>query len=91
MSDYEGSPTLESWLSEEIFYVKTVPHSVVVRFEKWREGVEQDISNWMDSDDGYGNNLSWRGWGRGFNGVPEEDDEEFGAAIRFGKNEIKRL
>lgn len=89
MSDYYGSATLEDWLSEEVFECKKVPLNVVERFEKWRESVEQNIEAWMETDDGDGNNLSWRGWGRGFNGVPEEDDAEFGAAIRFGINEMK--
>lgn len=44
------------------------------------ESTLRDIANinaWMDSDDGYGNNYSWRGWGRGFYAIPEEDEKEF--------------
>lgn len=89
MSDYYGEAKLEDWLAEEVFAIDVVPKHVVEKFEKWRDGVESNISSWMDTDDGYGNNLSWRGWGRGFNGVPDDDDVEFGKAIKFGVNEIK--
>ena len=84
MSDYYGDATLESWLSEEIFVGKEVNKEVVSKFEKWRESVENSINSWMESDDGDGNNLSWRGWGRGFSGIPESDDIELGIAIKFG-------
>jgi len=84
MSDYYGDATLEDWLAEEVFSVEKPPKEVVKLFEKWREGIERDIESWMDSDDGYGSPLSWRGWGRGFNSIPDEDDLELGAAIKKG-------
>ena len=84
MSDYYGSATLEDWLAEEVFSVDEVQPDIINPFEKWRLGIENDINAWMDSDDGYGNNLSWRGWGRGFNGIPDSDDVEFGKAIKKG-------
>lgn len=73
MSDYCGDATLEDWLAEEVFCVPEVPAAVVARFERYREDVERDINAWLDSDDGDGNPLSWRGWGRGFNAIPDED------------------
>ena len=85
MSDYYGDSTLEDWLAEEVYAVTTVPKEVVTLFEKWRAGVESDIESWMASDDGDGNNLSWRGWGRGFNSIPDEDDAEFDEVMRRGK------
>jgi len=85
MSDYYGKATLEDWLAEEVFMDGFVPKEVVELFEEWREGVEADISNWMDSDDGNGNTLSWRGWGKGFNSIPDEDDEAFEKAEVLGK------
>lgn len=88
MSDYYGNATLEDWLAEEVFHCEKVPATIVERFEKWRHSVELDIERWMETDDGEGNNTSWRGWGRGFNGIPDEDDPEFGAAIRLGMNEM---
>jgi len=84
MSNYYGGATLEDWLAEEVFVVDKVPKDVVMLFEKWREGIEADIESWMNSDDGYGNELSWRGWGRGFNSIPDEDDCELGNAIKRG-------
>lgn len=85
MSDYYGSATLEDWLYEEVFAGKVpsltksedIPRHIVTMFEKWREGIERSIESWMESDDGYGNNLSWRDWGRGFYGIPDEDDEVY--------------
>lgn len=77
MSDYYGSATLEDWLAEEVFGIESVPREVVVHFEKWRKGVEANIESWMESDDGDGNRLSWRGWGRGYAGIPDEDAAEF--------------
>ena len=74
MSDYCGNANLEDWLREEIFYGKKVPKNVVERFEKWRDAVETNIEQWMLTDDGEGNNVSWRGWGRGFNAIPESDN-----------------
>lgn len=84
MSDYYGSATLEDWLAEEVFSVEVVPKSVIELFEGWREGVKTDIENWMGTDDGDGCS-SWRGWGRGFNAIPDEDDSKFDAAIEKGK------
>lgn len=77
MSDYYGAPTLEDWLAEEVFAIEKAPPEIVALFEKWREGIEGDIESWMNSDDGDGNNLSWRGWGRGFSSIPDDDETEF--------------
>ena len=88
MSDYYGAATLEDWLTEEVFSQhpsNPVNNDVVELFEKWREGIEGNIEAWMESDDGYGNRLSWRGWGRGFYGVPDADNDEFTAAIEKAK------
>jgi len=82
MSDYYGAATLEDWLKEEVFAVQCpIPAEVVSHFEEWREGVERNIEAWMDSDDGDGNNLSWRGWGRGFNAISDEDTARFDALV----------
>lgn len=92
MSDYYGNDTLEDWLKEEVFGVsEPVPKEIVELFEEWREGVENNISAWMGSDDGYGNALSWRGWGRGFQGIPDEDDESFDEALEKGKAFLGRV
>lgn len=85
MSDYYGNATLEDWLQEEVFGASNpLPQPVVSLFEKWRTGVENNIEAWMDSDDGYGNNLSWRGWGRGFYSIPESENDAFNKAIEAG-------
>ena len=87
MSDYYGSATLEDWLAEEVLHVPgrkleiRAHPNVIHLFERWRINVEANIELWMDSDDGYGNNLSWRGWGRGFYAIPDEDEEEFEHAV----------
>ena len=88
MSDYFGSATLEDWLAEEVFYTPQLPATVVALFEQWREGIELDIENWMDSDDGEGCR-SWRGWGRGFNSIPDKDENKFEEAILEGNNILK--
>ena len=76
MSDYYGNATLEDWLAEEVFYVyaSEIPVSVVDIFESYRNPVESNIEGWMDSDDGYGNSLSWRAWGRGFDAIENENN-----------------
>lgn len=74
MSDYYGDATLESWLGHEVFFMENVPHSAVMKFEQWRHDVENNIEQWMQTDDGEGNNLSWRGWGRGFSAIADEDE-----------------
>jgi hypothetical protein len=84
MSDYYGSATLEDWLSEEVFDGHPVTPEVVVLFERWRSGVQASIESWMDSDDGEGRR-SWRGWGRGFNAIPDADDVDFDVAVDEGK------
>lgn len=82
MSDYYGAATLEDWLKEEVFAQNVpVPAEVVAHFEEWREGVERDIEAWMNSNDRFGNNLSWRGWGRGFNAISDEDTMRFDALV----------
>lgn len=68
MSDYYGNAKLEDWLKEEVFGYD-IEEEKLKLFEEFREGIESNIESWLDSDDGYGNNLSWRGWGRGFNGI----------------------
>ena len=88
MSDYYGNPILESWLEEEVFHHnKELPKKVVDRFEKWREEIERSIEAWMDTDDGEGS-VSWRGWGRGFNAIPDEDNVELGNAIKQGLRDL---
>lgn len=86
MSDYYGTSTLEDWLAEEVFSHAIMPPEVVVLFEKWRDAVERDIENWMGSDDGEGNNVSWRGWGRGFNAIPITEEGEFDHAVLLARN-----
>lgn len=91
MSDYYGKATLEDWLAEEVFNLPngtTVPKEVVSKFEKWRSSIEADIESWMESDDGEGNNLSWRGWGRGFSSIPDEDDDDFDRIVEESKSEL---
>ena len=82
MSDYFGKPILEDWLAEEVFHIEVVPQNIVSLFERWRECIETDITNWMESDDGYGNCLSWRGWGRGFSSIPDEDFDKFDSTLK---------
>lgn len=81
MSDYYGDSTLEDWLAREVFYVEEVHPEIVKRFEEWREGIENDIERWMGSDDGDGNPLSWRGWGRGFSSISDEDMLRFESLV----------
>lgn len=86
MSDYYGDATLEDWLQEEVFRAtEPLPSSVVSLFEGWREAVETNIRAWMDSDDGDGNHLSRRGWGRGFYAVADSDESKFDDAVRQGR------
>ena len=91
MSDYYGNAVLEDWLYEEVFNQipsvtkpEELPPEVVALFEKWREGVESNIESWMCSDDGDGNSLSWRGWGRGFYAIPDSEDAEFEKRVALG-------
>jgi len=86
MSDYYGNATLEDWLAEEVFSVDKVQPDIVKLFEKWREHVEGNIESWQETDDGYGNNTSWRGWGRGFYAIPDEEDNEFDALVKKGND-----
>lgn len=81
MSDYGGNSTLEDWLAREVFFVEEVHPEIVKRFEEWREGIENDIERWMESDDGNGNPLSWRGWGRGFSSISDEDMLRFESLV----------
>lgn len=37
-----------------------------------------------------GNHLSWRGWGRGFNSIPDEDDDLFEARIARGRQIMRQ-
>ena len=92
MSDYFGTARLEDWLYEEVFNrvddlksPNDLPKEVVTMFEKWRSGVETSIEQWMMSDDGDGNPLSWRDWGRGFDGIPEEDTDLFESMVNLGE------
>ena len=89
MSDYCGRAKLEDWLSEEVFNNQVLPERAVKQFEQWRERVEQNIEQWMETDDGDGNNTSWRGWGRGFNAIPDSDKLEFDVAIRVAEQAIR--
>lgn len=84
MSDYYGRALLEDWLMEEVFSVVHLPYEVITIFEPYREQVEADIERWMESDDGYGNPQSWRGWGRGFASIPD-DDNNFERLVEQGK------
>lgn len=86
MSDYYGDATLEDWLAEEVFSAsQPLPKSVISLFEQWRTDVERNIESWMDSDDGFGNRLSWRGWGRGFAAISDTTCFEFEEAIQAGR------
>jgi hypothetical protein len=60
-------------------------------FEKWREGIEANIEAWMNSDDGDGNQFSWRRWGRGFYGIPDGDEEEFSKCIDGALNYLRLI
>ncbi len=85
MSDYCGIDTLESWLEHEV-YNCPVPPLVVGLYERWREPIESSVRSWMESDsDGEGTPYSWRGWGRGYGSVPDEDSEAIEAAFHEGK------
>lgn len=87
MSDYYGDATLEDWLSEEVFRMEYLPEFIIQRFECIRQPVEQSIEQWMETDDGYGNRLSWRGWGRGFDRITLDDDT-FNDLINNAKQDI---
>ena len=84
MSDYYGKARLEDWLAKEVFRVDSVPPNVVRKFEPWRDAIEQNILQWMESGDrtSSGNPVSWQGWGRGFNAISEEEQEEFFNLVR---------
>lgn len=88
MSDYEGGPHLEDWLAEEVFNTDYIPPEYVSRFEWLREKVEQNIQAWLETDDGYGNRLSWRGWGCGFNALSTEDTMRFEVLARHAQMEL---
>jgi len=88
MSDYYGDSTLEDWLAEEVFCIDAVPINIVKLFEKWRKPVERSIGSWMDSDDGDGNSLSWRGWGRGFALIPENEMDELSLIVDQVKHRL---
>lgn len=90
MSDYFGNATLEDWLYEEVFKTELslsspedIPKVVVIMFEKWRTDVKTNIESWMASDDGDGNPLSWRGWGRGFVVISDEEEEAFNELVKI--------
>lgn len=85
MSDYYGEATLEDWLAEEVYEVDIVPKVVVNLFEEFREGVEANIESWLASDDGDGNCLSWRGWGRGYYAIPDSKSDYFDSLIEKGR------
>jgi hypothetical protein len=91
MSDYFGGPTLEDWLAEEVFAVSEVPPAVTSLFERWRTAIEGQIDSWLDSDDGYGNRLSWRGWGRGYYGIPEDDVFVFNENVKQARLILKQF
>lgn len=92
MSDFYGAPTLEGWLAEEVLqYNGKIPQHIVEKFEKWRQGIEANIHLWLDTDDGDGNQLSWRGWGRGFYGIPDEDEHEFQTIALCAQEELNNL
>lgn len=91
MSDYFGKSTLEDWLAEEVFEIAHVNSRVVRLFEFWRDQIEDNITEWMESDDGHGNNLSWRDWGRGFNAIPQNEMEFFDACIKFGSTVLQEI
>jgi hypothetical protein len=88
MSDYYGIPTLESWLENELFTINNIPEEVVKLFERWRGPIESSVESWMDSDDGDGN-ASWRGWGRGYAQIPDDDDADLDEAIAAGTKIIE--
>jgi hypothetical protein len=87
MSDFYGAPKLKDWLAEEVFDVDTnaLTAEVIALFEEWREAIEANIQSWMESDDGDGNRLSWRSWGRGFYAIADADQERFEALVQQGK------
>ena len=74
MSDYYGDATIDDWTYEEIFNFRLTEAELKL-FDPWKESIEGDIESWMCSDDGYGNEVSWRSWGRGFETIPDKDDE----------------
>lgn len=89
MSDYYGIPTLESWLENELFTINNIPEEVVKLFERWRDPIESSVEGWMDSDDGDGNSYSWRGWGRGYAQIPDDDFKDLDEAIAAGTKIIE--
>lgn len=101
MSDYYGDATLESWLIEEVLdtppvrldpdrFEDFVRTHVSGLFEPWRDIIEADINNWMASDDGEGNPLSWRGWGRGYANIPNGDNAIIETRIKVSNQKIIR-
>ncbi len=76
---------LEDWLKEEVFCTDDITPEVVELFERWREDLETNIESWLDSDDGDGNSLSWREWGRGFGVISDEDEDDFDEMVQRGK------
>lgn len=96
MSDYYGNATLEDWLYEEVLHrcpditqSSDIPGHVVKMFEFWRVGIEADVQAWMDSHDGDGNSLSWRGWGRGFNSIDDNSEQEFNELVALVRTQLQ--
>ncbi len=93
MSSYDGIATLESWLEHEVFEFE-LTDSEIEYFEKWRDQLERHLENYLDTDDGEGNNTSWRGFGYGFNCFSEAEEIEFDiivANIKQARQEDKEI
>ena len=93
MSDYYGEVTLEDWLKEEVFLTNNdIPTHIVEKFNKWRGDVEYNIRAWMDTSEEDGNGgRSWRGWGRGFNAIGDDELDNFRQACDFGEGELRKI
>lgn len=89
MSDYFGNADLKDWLYEEVFVrdlsvnKEELTEDILSLFEEYKEAVESNIEAWMSSDDGAGNPLSWRGWGRGFHAISDKQMPRFERRVKF--------
>lgn len=90
MSDYYSSDTLEDWLAEEVFAVdkKQITPNIVILFERWRDDVESSIRGWWDTSDEDGYPMSWRGYGRGYGNIADDEMPIVSRLIKHGIEQI---
>lgn len=100
MSDYYGTDTVLSYLEHELDLgadletILTADANLFIDqlFNPIEENLLSGIRAWENSDDGYGNNLSWRSYERGCCNLTDADDIYFGYIVNFlFKSGIKEM